>query len=70
MAGKIRVAVLDDYQGVAAAPFAALGDDYEVTVFRDTLLPFNHPDTPESVRDELVKRLEPFTIICEHSRRP
>jgi len=66
--GPIRVAVLDDYQGFAEPHFKVLDPkSYEVTIFRDTLLPYNHPDTPQSVKDQLVQRLEPFTVI---SRQP
>ncbi|KAJ9150465.1 D-isomer-specific 2-hydroxyacid dehydrogenase-like protein [Pleurostoma richardsiae] len=62
--GPIRVAVLDDYQGFAEPHFKVLDPkSYEVTIFRDTLLPYNHPDTPQSVKDQLVQRLEPFTVI-------
>ncbi|KAF4124974.1 Phosphoglycerate dehydrogenase or related dehydrogenase [Geosmithia morbida] len=62
---EFRVAVLDDYQGLAETRFAKLdASRYDVTYFRDTLLPYDHPDTPQSVKDELVQRLEPFGIIC------
>ncbi len=65
-ASKLQVAVLDDYQGFADPVFKALdSSEYEITSLKETLLPYNHPDTPESVRDELVKRLQPFDIICE-----
>ncbi len=54
----LKVAVLDDYQGKAEAIFKALDpSSYEVTVFRDTLLPYNHPNTPQEEKDKLVKRL-------------
>lgn len=65
MAGT-KVAVLDDYQEVSKPHFDQLRDaGYEVDVFSDTLLPYNHPDTPQDVKDALVKRLEPYKIICE-----
>jgi hypothetical protein len=65
MTGKVGVAVLDDYQGAAGPIFEALDKAiYNITIFKDTLLPYNHPNTPESVRDALAKRLEPFEIIC------
>jgi phosphoglycerate dehydrogenase-like enzyme len=56
-----RVAVLDDYQGVALgmAKWASLGEAVEVTAFRD------HLDDP----DELVRRLEPFDIIAAMRER-
>ncbi len=63
---EYKVAVLDDYQGVSKAPFSKLDPSkFEVTQFSDTLLPYNREDTPQSVKDELVKRLEPFQIICK-----
>jgi hypothetical protein len=61
----LKIAVLDDYQGLSDPHFKTLDPaGYDVTTFRDTLLPYNHPDTPQHVKDELVKRLEPFTVIC------
>lgn len=61
----MQVAVLDDYQGISEPHFATLDKSiFEVTTFKDTLLPYNHPDTPAKVKDELVTRLEPFTVIC------
>ncbi|KAH7156474.1 hypothetical protein EDB81DRAFT_840581 [Dactylonectria macrodidyma] len=61
----IKVAVLDDYQGFSDPHFAKLDSaKFEVTSIKDTLLPYNRPDTPQSIKNELVKRLEPFEIIC------
>ncbi|KAI5467516.1 hypothetical protein BGZ63DRAFT_469184 [Mariannaea sp. PMI_226] len=61
----IKIVVLDDYQGFGDPHFAKLDiAKYEVTSIKDTLLPYNHPDTPQSVKDALVKRLEPFEVIC------
>jgi phosphoglycerate dehydrogenase-like enzyme len=56
-----RVAVLDDYQGVALemADWSSLGESVEVTVFRD------HVSDP----DELVRRLEHFDIITAMRER-
>ncbi|KAK3938891.1 D-isomer specific 2-hydroxyacid dehydrogenase [Diplogelasinospora grovesii] len=68
----LKIAVLDDYQGVSESKFkAALSDPakYDVAIFRDTLLPYNHPDTPQDVKDQLVKRLEPFAVICTMRER-
>jgi hypothetical protein len=65
MSAKLQVAVLDDYQSLSVPVFGALDSStYEVTTFKDTLLPYNHPGTPDSTRDALVERLEPFEIIC------
>ncbi|KAF4634566.1 hypothetical protein G7Y89_g3532 [Cudoniella acicularis] len=65
----IKVAILDDYQGIAAPHFASLEPTFEFTVFRDTLLPYNHPTTPDSVKDELVERLKPYTVISSMRER-
>ena len=66
MSAPLKVAVLDDYQGFSESPYKELDPaKYDVTIFRDTLLPYNHPDTPQEVKDQLVKRLQPFAIISE-----
>lgn len=62
---SIKIAVLDDYQGVSEQYFGTLGDEFETTYLKDTLLPYNHPATPQSIKDELAHRLEPFHIISE-----
>ena len=65
----IKIAVLDDYQGIAAPHFEQLKPAFDITIFRDTLLPYNHPSTPENVRRELVERLKPFTVISAMRER-
>lgn len=66
MAGPLKVAVLDDYFGFAEPIFQQLdASKFEVTIFKDTLLPYNHPKTSQDEKDKLAKRLEPFRIICE-----
>jgi phosphoglycerate dehydrogenase-like enzyme len=57
----VRVAILDDYQGVALAsgPWERLGDAVEVTVFRD------HVDDD----DALVARLRPFEVVLAMRER-
>ncbi|CAM1504439.1 Fc.00g020300.m01.CDS01 [Cosmosporella sp. VM-42] len=66
----IKVAVLDDYQGFADAIFNKLDSSkYEVTSLKETLPPYNHPATPQSVKDTLVKNLEPFGIIATMRER-
>ncbi len=66
----VKIAVLDDYQEVSKPHFDGLrSSGYDVTIFTDTLLPYNHPDTPQDAKDALVMRLEPFTIICTCARR-
>lgn len=67
MAGPIKIAVLDDYLNFAESIFAQLDPSkFQVTIFKDTLLPYNHVNTPKDEKDRLVKRLEPFTIICKY----
>jgi phosphoglycerate dehydrogenase-like enzyme len=57
----LRLAVLDDYQGVAARFLGHVGDDVEVVVFHD------HVDD----EDELVARLEPFDcVVAMRERTP
>lgn len=63
-----KIAVLDDYQGFADSYFEKLDSSkFEVTSLKETLLPYSHPDTPQSAQDELVDRLKPFEIICKKS---
>ncbi|KAL2155244.1 hypothetical protein VTH82DRAFT_3920 [Thermothelomyces myriococcoides] len=70
MSGPIKVAVLDDYQGISEPKFKALDPaKFEVSFFKETLRPYNHPDTPQEVKDELVARLEPFTVISTMRER-
>ncbi len=65
MSSALKIAVLDDYQNVSEPIFKQLDPaTHQVTIFRDTLLPYGHPNTPQDVKDQLVKRLEPFDIIC------
>ncbi|KAI1361167.1 D-isomer specific 2-hydroxyacid dehydrogenase [Xylaria arbuscula] len=64
------IAILDDYQRISDGPFEELrSSGYQVTTFTNTLLPYNHPDTPQDAKDALVKRLEPFNIICSMRER-
>lgn len=57
----MRIAVLDDYQGVARdlADWSRLEEKAEIEVFRDTI-------TDE---EALVERLEPFEVICAMRER-
>lgn len=66
MSGPIKVAILDDYQGFAEPTFQKLDSSkFQVTIFRDTLRPYNHPETSQDEKEKLVERLEPFHIICK-----
>ncbi len=70
MASVTKVAVLDDYQNLARPHFHTLpASQFEVKVFQDTLLPYNHPATPAHVKSQLVDRLKPFQIICAMRER-
>jgi lactate dehydrogenase-like 2-hydroxyacid dehydrogenase len=65
----IKVAILDDYQGIAEPHFEPLKPAFSITVFRDTLLPYNPPSTPQNVKEQLVDRLKPYTIISSMRER-
>ncbi|KAI9047461.1 hypothetical protein LZ554_008180 [Drepanopeziza brunnea f. sp. 'monogermtubi'] len=67
--GPIKLAILDDYQGIAANHFELLKPTFEITTFRDTLPAFNLPTTPESTKQELITRLKPFTVISSMRER-
>ena len=59
MTDSMLVAVLDDYNGLADSYLPA---DLSATVFRDTIL-------PSVDADALVKRLEPFHVLCTMRER-
>ena len=63
----IKLAILDDYQGIAEPFFESLKPQFEITVFRDTLLPYNQ--APEHLKAEIEERLKPFTIISAMRER-
>ncbi|KAF5027719.1 hypothetical protein F66182_203 [Fusarium sp. NRRL 66182] len=66
----IRVAVLDDYQGLADQFFEKLDSaKYEVVSLKDTSLPYNHAENTQSGRDALVEKLQPFDVICSMRER-
>ncbi|KAK1828985.1 D-isomer specific 2-hydroxyacid dehydrogenase [Podospora conica] len=66
----IKIAVLDDYQGLSEPKFKALDPaKFEVVFIKDTLRPYNHPDTTQDVKDQLVLRLEPFEVIATMRER-
>ena len=58
---RLRVAILDDYQGVAltSADWSPLRDRVDIDVFRDTL----------TNDDDLIRRLEKYEIICAMRER-
>ncbi|CZR54851.1 probable glyoxylate reductase [Phialocephala subalpina] len=65
----ILLAILDDYQGIAEPYFAPLKSTFSITVFRDTLLPYNHPATPQNIKQQLINRLKPYTVISSMRER-
>jgi lactate dehydrogenase-like 2-hydroxyacid dehydrogenase len=65
----IKLAILDDYQGIGAPHFSSLAPGFEITTFRDTLLPYNHASTPAASKTELEARLKPFTVISSMRER-
>ncbi|KAI1328931.1 D-isomer specific 2-hydroxyacid dehydrogenase [Xylariaceae sp. FL0255] len=66
----LSIAVLDDYGEISYNHFEKLRSaGHKVTIFTDTLLPYNHPDTPQDAKDALAKRLEPFNVICTMRER-
>ena len=56
MSQHVKIAILDDYQGIALqmADWSALDAVAEVTVFRD------HVDDPAGI----IARLQPFEVVC------
>lgn len=60
----IRLAILDDYQSVAPSKFAHLSSRISIT---------NHPDTlntkDAAQKEQLIKRLQPYTIISTMRER-
>ncbi|KAA8575736.1 hypothetical protein EYC84_004845 [Monilinia fructicola] len=65
----IKLAILDDYQGIASKYFESLKLNFEITTFPDTLPPYNDPSTSEDVKNQLVERLRPFPIISSMRER-
>ncbi|RDA87604.1 hypothetical protein CP532_3952 [Ophiocordyceps camponoti-leonardi (nom. inval.)] len=66
----IKVAVLDDYHGLAPAHFNKLdGSLYAVDYIPETLRPYNHAETTQEEREKLVERLEPYEVIATMRER-
>jgi lactate dehydrogenase-like 2-hydroxyacid dehydrogenase len=63
-ASKIRLAILDDYQGIAASKFSQLSGKIDVTSFPETL----NVLIPEQ-KAALISRLQPFTIVSTMRER-
>ncbi|BDD56216.1 hypothetical protein MPDQ_005616 [Monascus purpureus] len=64
MTGKVKVAILDDYQGIALSHFAHLQSRVEISSFPETL----DPRDP-SQQKELILRLQPFDVILTMRER-
>lgn len=63
---QVKIAVLDDYQGLSKTKFAKLDPTkFEVVYFPDTLPAYDRPDVSQSTKDELIERLQPFQVICK-----
>ncbi|KAK5992569.1 D-3-phosphoglycerate dehydrogenase [Cladobotryum mycophilum] len=67
---SLKIAILDDYQNASPQYFKRFGEaGHDVVVLADTLRPYHHPDTPQSVKDALVGRLEPFHVLSAMRER-
>ncbi|KAM0372834.1 hypothetical protein ACHAPY_009439 [Fusarium culmorum] len=65
-----RVAVLDDYHGLASSHFSKLDRSlFSFEYFPATLRPYLDDDTAQAERDELIKRLKPFQVIATMRER-
>ncbi|KAJ2894683.1 D-isomer-specific 2-hydroxyacid dehydrogenase-like protein [Zalerion maritima] len=61
----LKIAVLDDYFSIAPQHFSRLDPSkYNITYIPDTLLPYSHPSTTSSTKEELVSRLLPYDVIA------
>jgi lactate dehydrogenase-like 2-hydroxyacid dehydrogenase len=65
----VKVAVLDDYAGTSKTYLEALGPAFKFEWFPDTLPAYQHPETPEDVKKQIVDRLKPFTIVFSMRER-
>jgi len=66
----IKIAVLDDYQNIAGSHFSKLpSPQFSTSAYPDTLLAFNHPATPQDVKEKLIQRLLPYTVISTMRER-
>ena len=61
---KPRLAILDDYQNIAASKFSCLSSRVDVVDFPETL----NPKLADG-KKALIERLKPFTIICTMRER-
>jgi len=61
---KPRLAILDDYQHIAAPKFSRLASRIDVVDFPETL----NPKTPNG-KKALIERLQPFAVVCTMRER-
>jgi phosphoglycerate dehydrogenase-like enzyme len=64
----IRVAVLDDYLSLSKSHFAEV-PKVELTTFTDALPTWTHPLTTSAEKEELVSRLQEFSVIASMRER-
>ncbi|RGP74014.1 d-isomer specific 2-hydroxyacid dehydrogenase [Fusarium sporotrichioides] len=65
-----RVAILDDYHGLASSHFSKLDpSQYSFEYFPVTLCPYHDEGTSQAQKDELVQRLKPFEVIATMRER-
>lgn len=60
----MRIAVLDDYHGLAPGYLAGLAPEGTITYYRDTL-----PQNSAAELTALVERLAPFDVLCTMRER-
>ncbi|OAL52676.1 D-isomer-specific 2-hydroxyacid dehydrogenase-like protein [Pyrenochaeta sp. DS3sAY3a] len=66
----IKLAVLDDYHGIAQQYFSHLDrTKVDITTFDDTLPAYSHPKTTDAERTALVERLKPFSALSTMRER-
>lgn len=67
---KPSLAILDDYLDVAKPHFTHIPSaDLGITVFKDALPAYSHPQTTQSQRRAIVDQLRPFTVISTMRER-
>jgi lactate dehydrogenase-like 2-hydroxyacid dehydrogenase len=65
-----KLAILDDNLSISAPHFAHIpSSKVDITIFNDTLPPYNHPATSEEDKEALVNRLKPFDILSTMRER-
>jgi len=65
---KPKIAILDDYQGIALQHFTSLSS-FQIDSFPDTLPTYDAPSTSSATQKQLIDRLKPYTIISSMRER-